>query len=91
MNRIPIQKLEENRVFNTSFYSNGSVIKVDLKKQNRDSIINNINFDNQNITVKSKESQNNFEVKADVNNAPVEDIYYDEIIFYDGGGVDGWL
>lgn len=29
-------------------------------------------------------------VKADVNNQPGEDIYYDEIVYYDGGDAHGY-
>lgn len=48
-------------------------------------------------------SDNNFSSKTNLNNTSntfkpkaevtptEEDIYYDEIIYYDGGGVDGWL
>ena len=28
---------------------------------------------------------------SNIDNSKPEDIYYDEIIYYDGGGVDGWL
>lgn len=30
------------------------------------------------------------ETKMETSGKPVEDIYYDEVIFYDGGGVDGY-
>jgi hypothetical protein len=30
------------------------------------------------------------EIKGDFNNDKSEDIYYDEIIYYDGGGVEGY-
>lgn len=36
------------------------------------------------------ENSNTFKPKAEVTPTE-EDIYYDEIIYYDGGGVDGWL
>ena len=35
-------------------------------------------------------SDTNFETKTDINNTPVDDEWYDEIIYYDGGGVDGY-
>lgn len=28
--------------------------------------------------------------KAEVNNSAPQDIYYDEIVYYDGGGVEGY-
>lgn len=28
--------------------------------------------------------------KAEINTAPPQEIYYDEIIYYDGGGVEGY-
>lgn len=40
--------------------------------------------------VNLNDTSTTFTPKAEI--TPVEeDIYYDEIIYYDGGGVDGWL
>ena len=32
----------------------------------------------------------NIKIKTDINNQSPEDLYYDEIIYYDGGGVEGY-
>ena len=29
-------------------------------------------------------------IKTDINNQPTDEIYYDEVIIYDGGGVEGY-
>ena len=40
--------------------------------------------------VKFNKTENYFSPKAEITPTE-EDIYYDEIIYYDGGGVEGWL
>jgi len=52
-----------------------------------------IQFNTSNNTyskIKFVKSENHFKPKAEVT-PKEEDVYYDEIIYYDGGGVDGWL
>ena len=53
-----------------------------------------VHFNSSNNSFSSKINLNNtsntFKPKAEVTPTE-EDIYYDEIIYYDGGGVDGWL
>ena len=44
----------------------------------------------QSLKVKLNKVDSTFDVKGEFNSKPTEDIYYDEIIYYDGGGVDGW-
>ena len=43
------------------------------------------------VKVKLNKVEAVVDVKGEFDNKPSEDIYYDEIIYYDGGGVDGWL
>lgn len=40
--------------------------------------------------IKFNKTENHFKPKAEITPTE-EDIYYDEIIYYDGGGVEGWL
>lgn len=53
-----------------------------------------VRFNTSNNSLNSKanfsDTSNTFKPKAEVTPTE-EDIYYDEIIYYDGGGVDGWL
>ena len=53
-----------------------------------------VHFSSSDNNFKSKanlnDTSNTFKPKAEVTPTE-EDIYYDEIIYYDGGGVDGWL
>lgn len=52
-----------------------------------------IQFNTSNNTyskIKFVKTENHFKPKAEVT-PKEEDVYYDEIIYYDGGGVDGWL
>lgn len=43
------------------------------------------------VKVKLNKVDSVVDVKGDFENKPAEDLYYDEIVYYDGGGVDGWL
>jgi len=43
------------------------------------------------IKVKLNKVESVVDVKGEFDSKPAEDIYYDEIVYYDGGGVDGWL
>ena len=42
------------------------------------------------MKLKLNKTSSTIEVKTDMSCAPSEDTYYDEIIYYDGGGVDGY-
>ena len=42
------------------------------------------------IKLKMNKLSSTVDVKGDFASAPSEDVYYDEIIYYDGGGVDGY-
>lgn len=48
-----------------------------------------LNTQSQVIKTKLNKTSSTVEVKTDINTVP-EDIYYDEIIYYDGGGVEGY-
>lgn len=45
---------------------------------------------NQDFKVKLHKTSTVLENKIDINNTKPEDVYYDEVIIYDGGGVDGY-
>lgn len=45
---------------------------------------------NQDFKVKLHKTSTVLENKIDINNTKPEDIYYDEVIIYDGGGVEGY-
>jgi len=42
------------------------------------------------MKLKLNKTSSALDIKTDTSSAPSEDIYYDEIIYYDGGGVDGY-
>ena len=42
------------------------------------------------IKLKMNKLSSTVDVKGDFASVPSEDVYYDEIIYYDGGGVDGY-
>ena len=42
------------------------------------------------MKLKLNKTSSTIDIKTDVPSAPSEDTYYDEIIYYDGGGVDGY-
>lgn len=45
---------------------------------------------NQDFKVKLHKTSTVLENKININNTKPEDIYYDEVIIYDGGGVEGY-
>ena len=49
---------------------------------NSSNTFSKVRFDKTNQTLK--------ETRIDTGSKPAEDLYYDEIIYYDGGGVDGY-
>ena len=65
-------------------------LKVDLEKQEGAPV--DMDFTNlaPALNTKVETSQSGFETKSEINNTPTEDDWYDEIIFYDGGGVEGY-
>ena len=42
------------------------------------------------MKLKLNKISSTLDIKTDTSSAPSEDVYYDEIIYYDGGGVDGY-
>ena len=43
------------------------------------------------LKVKLTKSDSTIDVKGDFNTGtPTEEVYYDDVIYYDGGGVDGY-
>ena len=80
---------EINRTFKVGFNSNShSSFRMQLTKESS-SIPVEIEKTNNTLNSTVDTSNNTVEVDTDVNNSP-EDTWYDEIIFYDGGGVDGY-
>lgn len=45
---------------------------------------------NQDFKVKLHKTSTVLENKININNTKPEDVYYDEVIIYDGGGVEGY-
>lgn len=84
-----IKMNEINRTFKVDFNSSShSSFQVQLTKESS-SIPLKIE-ENNNVLKSTVDSSNNVvEAEADVNNSP-EDTWYDEIIYYDGGGVEGY-
>lgn len=89
MNRIQAKMSEIDRTFNVKFNSNSN-FKVKLEKT---SSAMPVQFDKNQSSFKTSidKSDNSIDAKSDLNNFPEPDAWYDEVIFYDGGGVDGWL
>ena len=42
------------------------------------------------MKLKLNKISSTLDIKTATSSAPSEDVYYDEIIYYDGGGVDGY-
>lgn len=88
MRRIQTKVNEINQTFEVKLNSNTS-FKTKLQKDNKIIPVKNENskssFD---MGVDNKD--NSIYAKTDINNTPEEDTWYDEIIYYDGGGVEGY-
>lgn len=88
MRRIQTKVNEINQTFEVKLNSNTS-FKTKLQKDNKIIPVKNENskssFD---MGVDNKD--NSIYTKTDINNTPEEDTWYDEIIYYDGGGVEGY-
>lgn len=90
-----------DRPFRVSFFNSGTNLKkvtlqktsstLEVKKEKEEEIrkVSIVKSNSEPIDVGLNESSTTLEVKTGVNE-PVEDVYYDEIIIYDGGGVDGY-
>ena len=80
-----------NRSFKTTFNSKKqSFDKIGFKKENS---ILPMNFNEKNTLLTSTFNGGSSliqDVKFEPNTTMPEDIYYDEIIYYDGGGVEGY-
>lgn len=84
-----IRMLQKNQTFKTQLNSNGDMnFKVTLNSENQ-SIPTQLTKQTQNVSVEPQISSNTINSSGVVNNTS-EDEFYDEIIFYDGGGVEGY-
>lgn len=88
MNRIQTKISEVDRTFNVKFNSNSN-FKVTLDKTSS-SVPVQFEKSQSSFNTPIDKSDNSIDAKSDLNNKPEEDTWYDEIIFYDGGGVDGY-
>lgn len=78
-----------DRSFKTKLISNKNTsFKPSLQKID-DSITIKIDFNSNSIDTSTIIPPDKVETKADVNNQPTN-IYYNEVIFYDGGGAKGY-
>lgn len=88
MNRIQAKMSEIDRTFNVKFNPNSN-FKVKLEKS---SSAMSVQFDKNQSSFKTSidKIDNSINTKSDLNNSPEPDTWYDEIIYYDGGGVEGY-
>ena len=89
MRRIPITKDYENRKKKKKINSTSQTFRTPIKKVDN-TLSTTIDTDITSMETSINTSSSQIETKTDINNQPVEDTYYDEIIYYDGGGVDGY-
>lgn len=88
MSRIQTKVNEINQTFKVKF-NTSSNFKVKLEKDNN---VIKTKLDDSKSTFKTKvdNKDNSIYAKSDINNSPEPDAWYDEIIYYDGGGVEGY-
>lgn len=84
-----IKLINKSRTFKTQLNSNGDKnFKVDLNSQNI-SIPAQLEKTQSQVSVETNIKENTINASGVVNNN-TEDSYYDEVIYYDGGGVEGY-
>lgn len=88
MKQIQIQKKTQDRKFPIKLQSNILTFKPSLKKMDG-LTTTKTNFSSNSVNTSETILSDKIETKTDINNQPT-DIYYDEIIFYDGGDVNGY-
>ena len=88
MKQIQIQKKTQDRKFPIKLQSNILTFKPSLKKMDG-LTTTKTNFSSNSVNASETILSDKIETKTDINNQPT-DIYYDEIIFYDGGDVNGY-
>lgn len=88
MKQIQIQKKTQDRKFPIKLQSNILTFKPSLKKMDG-LTTTKTNFSSNSVNASEIILSDKIETKTDINNQPT-DIYYDEIIFYDGGDVNGY-
>lgn len=88
MKQIQIQKKTQDRKFPIKLQSNILTFKPSLKKMDG-LTTTKTNFSSNSVNASEIILSDKIETKTDINNQPA-DIYYDEIIFYDGGDVNGY-
>ena len=80
-----------NRVFKTTLSSKGEHFKkIDFKKESN---VLTVNFNKQDSFLPTDLNDSSSlidDMRFEPSASKPEDIYYDEIIYYDGGGVDGY-
>lgn len=81
--------INQSQTFKTQLNSNGDKnFKVDLNIQNI-SVPVQLEKTSCQVSIKTNIEKNIIDTNGVVNNN-TEDSYYDEVVYYDGGGVDGY-
>ena len=89
MRRMPIIKMSENRVFKTKINSNVQTFNTSVSKIDN-TISTSVVDSSAPLETVIDTSVSQLNIKTDINNQPTDEIYYDEVIIYDGGGVEGY-
>ena len=89
MRRIQIHNQSDNKSFSIKLNSQNQTFKTPITKTNN-SVSTVAKFNKPTVPTSVNTSSSQIETKTDINNKPVDDLYYDEIIYYDGGGVEGY-
>ena len=89
MRRMPIIKMSENRVFKTKINSNVQTFNTSVSKIDN-TISTSVVDGSAPLETVIDTSVSQLNIKTDINNQPTDEIYYDEVIIYDGGGVEGY-
>ena len=79
----------KNKTMKVSLNNNSSMLKVKKNKEEQVTDVTFLTDQSKPIDMELNDSSTVLETKMS-SEVPVEDVYYDEIVFYDGGGVCGY-
>ena len=89
MRLTQIQHLTDNKSFSVKLNSNNRIFKTPITKITN-TVTTTTQLNESTVSTSVNTSSSAIETKTDINNQPIDDLYNDEVVYYDGGGVEGY-
>lgn len=89
MRLTQIQHLTDNKSFSVKLNSNNRIFKTPITKITN-TVTTTTQLNESTVSTSVNTSSSAIKTKTDINNQPIDDLYYDEVVYYDGGGVEGY-